>query len=369
MFAHAFRDKTVWLSGDTGFKGSWLAHWLLALGARVYGFALPAPTSAPLFAQLGLPGRIAHTDGDVRDLEAVRAALHAARPDFVFHLAAQPLVRLSYAQPLETYATNVMGTAHVLEALRGLTNPCAAVIVTTDKCYENREWVHGYREEDPLGGHDPYSSSKAAAEIVTSAYRRSFFTDHPVTVATARAGNVIGGGDWAADRIVPDCIRALRAGRAIPVRNQTATRPWQHVLEPLSGYLWLAAVLANPSLARHDLRRATAAFNFGPGHESNRTVLDLVTEILRHWPGEWSDQSDPRAVHEAGLLQLSTDKAHSFLGWAPVWDFRAAIAQTIGWYRETDAAPDAAPALTTAQTAAYCARARELGVAWAAESQ
>ncbi len=364
MFADAFRGKTIWLSGDTGFKGSWLAYWLILLGARVRGFALAAPESPALFRQLGLAEKIAHETGDIRDRDAVRESLTRARPDFVFHLAAQPLVRLSYAQPVDTYATNVMGTAHVLEALRGLTHPCAAVVVTTDKCYENREWVHGYREEDPLGGHDPYSSSKAAAEIVTNAYRRSFFGGHPVTLATARAGNVIGGGDWAADRIVPDCVRALQAGRPIPVRNKTATRPWQHVLEPLSGYLWLAAVLANPALSAHDLRRFTPAFNFGPGHESNRTVLELVNEVLQHWPGEWVDQSDPRAVHEAGLLQLSTDKAHSLLRWAPVWTFPEAIAQTTRWYRECRETESAA-ALTSNQIAAYSERARQLGIAWA----
>jgi CDP-glucose 4,6-dehydratase len=242
-FRGLYRGKSVFVTGHTGFKGSWLTAWLLELGAHVHGFAQPPPTTPALFDQLGLAARIQHELGDVRHFMAVQRSIAKAQPDFVFHLAAQPLVRRSYEEPLETYATNVLGTAHVLEALRGLQKPCAAVFITTGKCYENREWVHGYREEDPLGGHDPYSSSKAAAEIAIASWRRAFFCDHPVKIASARAGNAIGGGDWAADRIVPDCIRSLQAGQPIAVRNPKATRPWQHVLEPLSGYLWLAALL------------------------------------------------------------------------------------------------------------------------------
>ena len=225
MFAGAFQGKTVWLSGHTGFKGAWLARWLLQLGARVHGFSLPPPTRPALFEQLGLARRMEHEIGDVRDPGAVKKSLTRAQPDFVFHLAAQALVRYSYDHPLETYATNVLGTAHVLEALRRLEKPCAAVMVTTDKCYENRETDYAYREDDPLGGHDPYSSSKGAAEIVIAAYRRSFFGKSPVRIASARAGNVVGGGDWAPDRIVPDCIRALQCGKPILVRNPHATRP------------------------------------------------------------------------------------------------------------------------------------------------
>ena len=257
MFSGAYRDKVVWLSGHTGFKGAWLATWLLRLGARVHGFSLPADELS-LFNQLGLESRLGHEIGDVRDIEAVKESITRVRPDFVFHLAAQALVRRSYEEPLLTYATNIMGTAHVLEALCLLNKPCAAVFVTTDKCYENRETDHAYVEEDHLGGYDPYSSSKAAAEIVISAYRRSFFGKSPVRIASARAGNVIGGGDWALDRIVPDCIRHLQKGEPIPIRNPGATRPWQHVLEPLSGYLWLAA-----ELWRGNTEAATA-FNFGP---------------------------------------------------------------------------------------------------------
>ncbi len=354
MFGDVFRGRTVWLSGHTGFKGAWLTEWLLQLGATVHGFALVPNTEPALFDQLGLASRVNHEIDDIRDLDRVRQSIEHSQPDFVFHLAAQPLVRLSYSEPVATYATNVMGTVHVLETLRNLRKPCAAVLVTTDKCYENTEWVHGYRETDPLGGYDPYSSSKAAAEIAIAAYRRSFFQNHPVRIASARAGNVIGGGDWATDRIVPDCVRALEKGAPIPVRNKVATRPWQHVLEPLSGYLWLAALLTrNPAVA--------SAFNFGPTHESNRTVAELVQEILKHWPGRWQDKSDPKAVHEAGLLQLSTDKANSLLGWSPVWNFPMAVERTIQWYRE----PKQKHELTVAQIADYSAQARQQGLPWA----
>jgi len=232
--------------------------------------------------------------------------------------------------------TNLMGTVHVMEALRMIEKPCAAVLVTTDKCYENREWVHGYREEDPLGGFDPYSSSKAAAEIAIGSWRRSFFADRPVRVASVRAGNVIGGGDWAKDRIVPDCIRALKLGQPVPVRNKVATRPWQHVLDPLSGYLWLAAVLSDPLLRPFDRGMFASAFNFAPSLESNRTVEDLVGEVLKHWPGRWEDASDPQAVHEAKLLNLARDKAFHLLGWKPVWTFERAVEATVEWYRKAD---------------------------------
>lgn len=368
MFANAFRHKTVWLSGHTGFKGAWLAHWLLELGAQVHGFALPPPTRPALFDQLGLAERLHHEIGDVRDAAAVKRSLQAAQPDYVFHLAAQALVRTSYEQPVETFATNVLGTVHVLDALRALSKPCAAVFVTSDKCYENREWLYGYREGDPLGGHDPYSSSKAAAEIAISAWRRSFFDGHPVRIASARAGNVIGGGDWAADRIVPDCVRALQQHQPIPVRNPTATRPWQHVLEPLSGYLWLAAALANPTLTGTRPELLASAFNFGPTHDANRTVQELVVEVLKHWPGRWEDKSDPAAVHEARLLQLATDKARALLGWSPVWDFVTAVEQTVNWYRQAGRTSDpvALQKLTTGQIEAYCVAAQARGIPWAA---
>lgn len=360
-FDSIFRDKSVFVTGHTGFKGGWLCEWLLALGARVTGFGLPANTEPALFDQLGLATRLeAHYHGDINNATTLRAALHAAQPDFVFHLAAQPLVRLSYREPLSTFATNVMGTANVLEALRDYDRPCAAIFVTTDKCYENREWVHGYRETDPLGGHDPYSASKAAAELLVASYRASFFGNHPVRIASGRAGNVIGGGDFALDRIVPDCARALAHGDVIRVRNKAAVRPWQHVLEPLSGYLALAARLA----AGADV---ASAFNFGPGNDGNRSVAQLVTEMLQHWPGEWEDRSEANAVHEAGLLQLSIDKAQALLGWSPVWNFRSAVKATADWYRRAHESPAEARRFTQAQIRRYCADAFEQKLSWASE--
>jgi CDP-glucose 4,6-dehydratase len=364
MVANAFQNKRVWLSGHTGFKGAWLTQWLLDLGAEVTGYALAPATTPALFNQLTPGPRLDHQIADIRDAAAVKQSIHATQPDFVFHLAAQAILRASYDSPVDTYATNVMGTINVLEAVRELKKPCAVVIVTTDKCYENREWVHGYREEDPLGGYDPYSSSKAAAEIATSAWRRSFFTNHPVRIATARAGNVIGGGDWAKDRIVPDCIRALQQGQPIGVRNPHATRPWQHVLEPLSGYLWLGAALANPALAKCPPATVASAFNFGPTHESNRNVGELVETVLKHWPGRWLNQSEPNAVHEAKLLQLTTDKAHALLQWAPAWNFHQAVEQTIKWYQAAQN-PAAVPEFTRAQIQQYQAAAQALQIPWA----
>ena len=363
MFNHVFHSKTVWLSGHTGFKGSWLTQWLLKLGAHVHGFALPAATTPSAFEQLGLAKAIGHEIGDVRDAVAVKKSLLRVQQDFVFHLAAQALVRYAYEHPLETYATNVMGTAHVLDALRALNKPCTTVIITSDKCYENREQDYAYTEADPLGGHDPYSSSKGAAEIVTSAYRRSFFGKSPVRIASARAGNVIGGGDWARDRIVPDCIRALQRGEAIPVRNPAAARPWQHVLEPLSGYLWLAASLARNS-ANASLE---AAFNFGPEPEANRNVGELVREVLKYWPGRWEDKSSPQAPHEAKLLMLSTAKAKKILFWQPTWRFEIAVARTVEWYRGVNENAAVAENLTLRQIAEYEAAARTAQIAWAAK--
>ena len=365
MFSEVYQNKSVWLSGGTGFKGAWLAEWLLLMGAKVRIFSLPPPTSPSLFEQVGLASRLEWHKGDIRDAKGVRESLFGCAPDFVFHLAAQPLVRLSYEQPVETYETNVLGTIHVMEALRTLRKPCAAVMVTTDKCYENREWVHGYREEDSLGGYDPYSSSKAAAEIAIASWRRSFFQGNPVRLASARAGNVIGGGDWALDRIVPDSIRALVAGNPIAVRSKTSVRPWQHVLEPLSGYLWLAAVLAKPELAHRAGEQSAGAFNFGPGHEANHTVADLVAEILKHWPGTWDDCSAPNAFHEASLLQLATDKANALLGWAPVWKFPEAVRETVRWYHAAVVGdPQKIQSLVISQIEGYHRAAMEQEAVW-----
>jgi CDP-glucose 4,6-dehydratase len=329
-FGAAYRGRRVLVTGHTGFKGSWLCEWLLALGAEVSGFSLAPETSPALFDELGLAARMHHQIADIRSAAAVFAAVKNFEPDFVFHLAAQPIVRASYQRPLETFDVNVIGTAHVLDALRELDRECSAVFVTTDKCYENREWHHAYRETDALGGHDPYSASKAAAELVIEAYRRSFFSKadgNKTAIASVRAGNVIGGGDWAADRIVPDAMRALAAGHPVPVRNPRSTRPWQHVLEPLSGYLALGVRIGREPLLR-------GPFNFGPGIEANRSVEQLITEILQHWPGgKWVNIADANAPHEARLLHLSTDKAFHLLGWKPVWDFAEGVKRTVEWYR------------------------------------
>ena len=332
--------KRVLLTGHTGFKGSWLLLWLLQLEAEVWGYALEAEADPNLFRQLNhefladsqRSNRFHNQQGDLADKDGLADLVNRCQPEVVVHLAAQPLVRRSYADPLGTWATNVMGSLNLLEALKPLEHLCAVVMVTTDKVYENREWLYGYRENDPLGGHDPYSASKAAAEIAIASWRASFCGTAPhqtphLRIATARAGNVIGGGDWAEDRIVPDAMRALAAGKPIAVRNPAATRPWQHVLEPLGGYLRLAEALAtNPE-------PPCEAFNFGPQLESNRPVRKLVSTMLSHWPGEWLDQSDPNAPHEAGLLHLQIDKAHHRLGWQPRWDYATTIARTVGWYR------------------------------------
>ncbi|MCE9587109.1 MAG: CDP-glucose 4,6-dehydratase [Verrucomicrobia bacterium] len=342
----SFEGKRVWLSGHTGFKGSWLSEWLLDLGAIVRGYALTPDTKPALFDQLELVGRLEHEVADIRNGETVGKSIHSFRPDFVIHMAAQPLVRRSYAIPIETYETNVMGTIHVLEALRGLTTNCSAVIVTTDKCYENHESGRDYEESDSLGGHDPYSSSKAMAEIATAAYRKSYFQNGTIRIASARAGNVIGGGDWAEDRIVPDAMRALDNKESISVRNPRAVRPWQHVLEPLGGYLSLVSGLV------HDKALATA-FNFGPGPDSNRTVSDLVVEILKHRKGEWTDASDPTALHEATLLNLSIEKADQLLGWRPKWGFEETISKTVAWYARVHIGTVSALEITQSQIAEY----------------
>jgi CDP-glucose 4,6-dehydratase len=366
LFGSAYNGKRVLVTGHTGFKGAWLCEWLLGLGAEVTGLSLPPPTEPSLFAELGLARRLHHTLGDIQEPNVLRDAVKEAKPDFVFHLAAQPLVRESYSRPRETFSVNAMGTLNLLEALRDGARPCVAVFITTDKCYENREWPHGYRESDALGGCDPYSASKAAAELIIASYRHSFFQNHPVKIASSRAGNVIGGGDWAADRIIPDCIHALQKNKLIPVRNRRATRPWQHVLEPLSGYLWLGASMAAPKLRQCDLSALTSAFNFGPNRDANRTVEELVEEVLRHWPGRWQDKTDANAPHEAGLLQLSTDKAAALLRWFPVWSFAEAVAKTVQWYRKASSFKHAKEfqKLTRRQISQYVDQARAARLPW-----
>ncbi|MCS6772445.1 MAG: CDP-glucose 4,6-dehydratase [Kiritimatiellae bacterium] len=327
-----YRRKKVLVTGDTGFKGAWLSLWLMELGADVYGFALPPETREWLYSRAALDSFIRHRDGDIRDAERVRQCIDESKPDIVFHLAAQSLVRPSYVDPVGTAATNFMGTVHILDALRRAGRPCAAVIVTSDKCYENREWPYAYRENDPMGGHDVYSMSKGAAELAVSSFRRSFFPpEGPIAVASARAGNVIGPGDWAVDRIVPDAMRALLNGEILLVRNPNAVRPWQHVLEPLAGYLQLGALLLQrgPVLAW-----VRDAWNFGPALDAARTVAELADEIIRvlgH--GSWKAEKSGREPHEANFLRLSVEKASSLLGWRPVWSFREAVRRTVEGYQ------------------------------------
>jgi len=331
----AFRGRSVLLTGHTGFKGSWLTIWLNELGARVTGLALPPPTQPANFEASRLRDRLAgHYEADIRDASALRAALAAARPEVIFHLAAQALVRQSYAAPRETFEVNVIGTASLLDAVREVKLPCVVVVVTSDKCYENREQVWGYRESDAMGGYDPYSASKGATELLVGAYRRSFFhpdrvARHGVKLATARAGNVIGGGDWGKDRIVTDMVECLSRGRSVPVRSPGAVRPWQHVLEPLDGYLRLAAAM----LSSED-PRLCGAWNFGPRPEDETSVQTLVERFCTAWgDGRWHDASRPDQPHEAGVLRLAIDKAVAELGWRPRWNLERAVGHTAGWYR------------------------------------
>ena len=356
-----YSGKRVLVTGHTGFKGAWLCEWLLGLGAEVHGLALPA-LKPSLFFALELDLRMKHIIQDVRDASALECAIRELRPDFIFHLAAQALVRVSYREPVPTFATNALGTVHLLEAVRLANLPCTIVVVTTDKCYENDAAARSFKESDQLGGHDPYSASKAAAEIIVASYRDSFFahgTD--IALASARAGNVIGGGDWAGDRIVPDCIRALSAGKPIPVRNPAFTRPWQHVLEPLGGYLLLGAKLeeARQKKSAEEIARFAQAFNFGPEPDANRTVRELVEEVMRHWPGRWEQVQQEKHLKEAPLLSLSIDKAKETLGWHPRWNFAETVHQTVSWYRDYFAraqksGPPPMVDFTQKQIASYC---------------
>lgn len=333
-----YKSKKVLVTGHTGFKGSWLAQWLLMLNAEVNGFALEPPTNPSLYNQLNLNKYINNNTNDVRDIQELKKFIRIVKPDIIFHLAAQSLVRESYRNPIDTIETNIIGTANLLDAVRQLGISTNIVVITSDKCYENKEWVFGYRENDPMGGYDPYSVSKGAAELIVSSWRRSFFStenyaEHGVKIASARAGNVIGGGDWADDRIVPDCVRALQSNKEISIRNPLATRPWQHVLEPIGAYLLLGSKLLT---AREDnINNYCTSFNFGPSSTSNKTVELLITEIIKNWgKGTWNYKKD-NALHEAFLLNLSTDKAYHTLGWQPVWDFKTTVKNTIEWYKTT----------------------------------
>jgi len=359
--SESYAGRRVFVTGHTGFKGAWLAEWLLTLGAEVTGYALNPPTEPSLFAALDLGARLKHVVADVRDRDRLVAEVQAVQPSVIFHLAAQPLVLRAYAQPHETFETNVMGTVNVLEAARACASVRAVVVVTSDKCYQNHEDDRPFRETDAMGGHDPYSASKGCAELVTASYRDSFFADG-AAVASARAGNVIGGGDWAADRIIPDSVRALAAGEPIVVRNPDAVRPWQHVLEPLAGYLWLGARMLREG------RGYEGAWNFGPTDDAgDRSVRWVVERFLGEWgTGSWITAGGTGTkLHEAHRLSLDSAKARGQLGWAPVWDAQTAVRRTASWYREYYQSPATARALVENQIRAYQDDARTARLTWA----
>jgi CDP-glucose 4,6-dehydratase len=325
----------VFLTGHTGFKGSWLAHWLVLMGAEVTGYALEPYTAKDNYVVSDLDASVDSVIADVRNAERLAEAVSAARPEIVIHMAAQPLVRYSYEHPSETYEVNVLGTANLLDAVRETGSVAATIVVTSDKCYRNNEWTWGYRETDALGGHDPYSSSKAAAELLVDSYRSSFFAPDDRPLASVRAGNVIGGGDWAADRLVPDIARALIAGDEIAIRNPASTRPWQHVLEPLGGYLLLGAKLLGEGT------RYAEAWNFGPSDDANVSVGAVADMMVEAWGGgRWEHTGETGAVHEAGLLALDCSKARHLLGWRPVLTVREAVGWTAEWYKTSVDAPE-----------------------------
>jgi CDP-glucose 4,6-dehydratase len=357
-----FYKKNVLITGHTGFKGSWLSAWLYKLGAKVTGVALEPPSSPSHFEAAQLVELQQDFRVDIRDSKALEQSVISSDPDFVFHLAAQPLVGRAYLDPVETYQTNVLGTLHLLEALRNLKKKCIVVLITSDKCYDNVEWVWGYRETDVLGGHDPYSASKGAVELVIRSHIKSFFPKNGlIHIAVGRAGNVIGGGDWGEGRIVPDSVRSTVKGDAVLLRNPYSTRPWQHVLEPLSGYLTLASEL-NYRLELHG-----EPFNFGPLAETNRTVLELVKEMSENWDlVKWEENLDiEEQNYEAGLLKLNCDKALHHLSWRALLSFKESVQMTAEWYREFYEKNDNIREITFSQIEKYIKIAEEKGIAWA----
>lgn len=366
MIETTFKNKKIIVTGHTGFKGAWLTTWLLKLGANVYGISWDIPSSPSMFEVLALHDKIQDYRIDVRNFEEIKAVFDEVKPDFVFHLAAQPIVSLSYKDPTLTFSSNVIGTMNVLESLRLLNYPCTAVIITSDKCYDNVEWVWGYKETDKLGGKDIYSGSKGAAELVFKSYYHSFFSreDCVVRVASARAGNVIGGGDWALDRIVPDCMRAWSKQESVEIRCPQSTRPWQHVLEPLSGYLNLAVALCQ------DKALSGQSFNFGPRSEYNRTVLDLLTDLAYRWniePNKAYTVTDNLPFHEAGLLKLNCDKALFYMKWMASLDYEELIRFTGDWYYNYYFIKPDMYEYTVTQISEYEVITRNKGIEWMQE--
>ncbi|MFM9945496.1 MAG: CDP-glucose 4,6-dehydratase [Bacteroidia bacterium] len=367
MFNDCFKNKKVIITGNTGFKGSWLSIWLHQLGANVVGISKDIPSTPSLFEELQLNKKIEHHFADICDGQKMKELFQAAQPDFVFHLAAQPIVSVSYNDPVDTFQTNVMGTANILEALRTLNKPCKVVMITSDKCYDNVEWVWGYREHDALGGKDPYSASKGAAELVIKTYFHSYFNkpDSQIQLVTVRAGNVIGGGDWALSRIVPDCVRAWSQNQSVKIRSPHSTRPWQHVLEPLSGYLRAAQVMDEKKISIHG-----EPFNFGPNSDQNHSVLELLQSISTHWEGNelpdfFAIENNP-TFHEAGLLKLNCDKALFYLQWRPVMEFEQTSRFTGAWYNNYyNSKTVDLYEYTSAQINEYEALAKQKSITWA----
>ena len=338
MTPEFWSGKRVFVTGHTGFKGSWISLWLQSMGAKVIGYALPPPTSPSLFEEARIAEGMVSLEGDIRNLDQMHKAMLEHQPDVVFHMAAQSLVRYSYQNPIETYSTNIMGTVNVLEAVRRTPSVKAVVVITTDKCYENREWVWSYRENEPMGGHDPYSSSKGCAELVTAAYRQSYFEKTPknsVAIASVRAGNVIGGGDWAADRLIPDMFRAVTEGRPVVIRNPDAIRPWQHVLEPLSGYMLLAQKLYESGSDYAE------GWNFGPGEDDARPVQWIVERLTELWGDGANLTLDQKEhPHEANYLKLDSSKARMRMGWKARWTIKQALENTVSWHKKHDGGED-----------------------------
>jgi len=364
MFGNVYSGKKVLVTGNTGFKGSWLAQWLLQLGAKVYGLSKDVPTQPSLFETLELGKKGDTTFADIRDLERVAQAVATCKPDFVFHLAAQSIVSSSYTDPVTTFSTNVLGTVHLLEALRKSGHNCTAVLITSDKCYDNVEWTWGYRENDRLGGKDPYSGSKGAAELAIKSYYHSYFKPgSPLRLASARAGNVIGGGDWAQNRLVPDCFRAWSQGHAVQIRNPDSTRPWQHVLEPISGYLRLGEILSKKPHINGE------SYNFGPHAHQNHSALELLQELQKHWnfgaPKEVYSIVKSDTFHEAALLKLNCDKALNELRWEPTLNFADAAKLTSEWYDHFYRSRESIIDCTEMQIRFYVERAHEKRRSWA----